>query len=121
MHFSDNPTSREYKTFTCNNCSYKADVFGVIQKDYNGTFETHVCLNCRNLIDCCTEDIKYRHNGGVDIEIEFIPIEPICLVCNKSDLIPWDAEMRKCTKCEGKMEITRLDLNIDQIGTINLI
>lgn len=120
MHILDNPKSREYKSFTCQSCGYKADVFGEIQKDYNGTFETHVCLNCKTLMDCCTEDVKFIDKDGIDIEIEFIPVEPRCLSCDKNDLILWDSDMCKCPKCEEKMKLTRLDLNLDDIGTIRI-
>ena len=111
-------TSREYKTYTCS-CGYKADVFGQKQKDFNGTFETHVCLNCRILIDCGTEDVKVK-----DIFLEdfyYYPVEPKCLCCDKSDLILWDVDLCKCPKCESKMSMTRLEINIDQIGTIKII
>jgi hypothetical protein len=111
-------TSREYKTYTCS-CGYKADVFGDKQKDFNGTFETHVCLNCRTLIDCGTEELEIK---GLSLKIyKYSPVVPKCLSCDKSDLILWDSESCKCPKCECKMSLTRLELNIDQIGTIKIL
>ncbi len=120
MHILDNPKSREYKSYTCKSCEYKADVFGEIQKDSNGKFETFVCLNCKTVIDCCTEDAENIFHGGLDIEVNFIPVEPHCLSCDKSDLIPWDSELCICPRCNGKMEQSRLEINIDQVGTIKI-
>jgi hypothetical protein len=118
---SDNPKSREYKTFTCKSCSYKADVFGEKQKDYNGTYETFVCLNCKILTDCETEDVILDEDGPADFFIHFAPTEPKCLCCDKSDLIPWNSNMCLCPKCNEKMELTRLEINVDQVGTVRII
>lgn len=111
------PKSREYKTYTCK-CGYKADVFGEKQKDFNGTFETHVCLNCRILIDCNTEDSIL--NGNFEAEVKFESVEPKCLSCDTNDVIKWDSDLKICPKCNGEMEQTRLELNVDQIGTIKI-
>lgn len=119
MHLlTENPKSREYKTFTCNSCSYKADVFGAIQKDHRGTFETFLCLNCRILLDTQTEDAKVEGDNFRDMVIRFSPIEPKYLCCDKSDLIKWDSQMCLCPKCSEKMELTRLEINVDQVGTV---
>jgi hypothetical protein len=122
MHLlTENPKSREYKTFTCNSCSYKADVFGAIQKDHRGTFETFVCLNCRILLDTQTEDAKIEGDNFRDMVIRFSPIESKCLCCDKLDLIKWDSETCLCPKCSEKMELTRLEINVDQVGTVRII
>jgi hypothetical protein len=106
-------TIQEYKTFTCS-CGYKADVFGQKQKDFSGTFDTHVCLNCKILIDCCTAEISLH-------DFKYHNIEPRCLCCDKGDLILWNVDMCRCPKCENKMNLTRLELNIDNVGTIKII
>jgi hypothetical protein len=120
MHYSEIPKSREYKSFTCKLCGYKADVFGEKQKEYHGTYETLVCLNCRILTDCCTEDSELISNGTIDFELKFTPAEPKCLNCDKSDLIEWDSNLCLCPKCNQKMNQTRLELNIDEVGTIRI-
>ncbi len=117
MNFLNRPLSREYRTYTCK-CGYTANVFGEKQESYQGLYETMVCLNCRILADTCTADTEVINNEN--LEIVFIPIDPHCLNCDKSDLIPWDAELCKCPKCESKMTVTRLDLNFDEIGTVKI-
>ena len=91
MHlFTENPKSREYKSFTCNSCSYKAEVFGEIQKDYRGTFESFVCMNCKILLDTQKETAKVEGDNYSDMFVHFTPIEPKCLCCDMSNLIKWD-------------------------------
>ena len=112
-----NSTSREYKTYTCN-CGYTADVFGTKEEEYYGTYETHVCLNCKILIECETvmSQIDKERNCFV-----YKPCIPTCLVCGLTDVILWNSKMCKCPKCEDKMDITRLELNIDGIETLKII
>lgn len=111
-------TSREYKTFTCK-CGYKADVFGAKQASYFGIYETHVCLNCRILIDI--ETAKFVSLNEQQDGFIYKPSTPMCLLCGKEDVILWNSEMCKCPKCEEKMELTRLELNIDGIDTVTII
>ena len=110
-------TSREYKTYYCK-CGYKADVFGVKQEEYYGTYETHVCLNCRILIEC--ETVKSEIDNERSCYV-YHQCTPICLVCGLSDVVLWNSEMCKCPKCETKMELTRLELDIDGIDNIKII
>ena len=112
-----NSNSREYTTYACN-CGYTADVFGTEEEAYYGTYETHVCLNCKILIECETviSEIDKKENCFV-----YHPCIPICLVCGLTDVILWDNEMCKCPKCEDKMNLTRLELNIDGIKTFRII
>ncbi|OYU82554.1 MAG: hypothetical protein CFE24_15115 [Flavobacterium sp. BFFFF2] len=112
-------TAREYKTYTCS-CGYKADVFGVKQKDTNGTYETHVCLKCKILVDCQTETVEFS-DDWLSLEHTHIPAEPRCLNCDTNEVILWDVNLCKCPKCESKMILTRLELNIDQVGTIKIL
>ena len=110
--------SREYKTFSCK-CGYKADVFGAKQESYFGVYETHVCLNCRILIDIETEKfVEFNEEQGCFI---YKPSIPICLLCGLEDVFLWNSEMCKCPKCEDKMDLTRLELNIDGIDNIKII
>jgi Zn finger protein HypA/HybF involved in hydrogenase expression len=98
---------------------YKAEVFGDIQESYQGVYESMVCLNCKILADTCTPDTKVTNNKN--LEIVFLPIEPHCLNCDKSDMIKWDSELCNCPKCESKMELTRMESNIDYVKTIKII
>jgi hypothetical protein len=110
-----------YKTYTCFSCNYKADVPGEIHKNYHGTYQTHVCLNCRILVDCCIENASHETTIENELEFTFTPCEPHCLNCDDSNLIEWNVEMCKCPKCENKMTITRLEHDGYQTSKIKII
>jgi len=118
IDFEEINFTREYKTFQCTQCGYKADVFGALQRSCTGAYNTHVCLNCRILIECEIEDANIDCGNNT---IEFTPVNPICFVCEKDDVIPWDSELCKCPKCESKMEMIRLELNIHSGDTIKML
>lgn len=121
LTFSENYEMPDYRTFKCSNCSYSADVVGFKQSDFNGTYETINCKNCKILIDSLTEE---------SICIDSIksiyllnPVSPVCYVCNESNNELWDIQTAKCPKCNCKMKITRLILkpNDNDIDDIKII
>ena len=110
--------SREYKTFTCIKCQYKADVFGTFDMQYNATFNTFKCNDCRILIECQTADLEYQNDAKGFKKTDKIPT---CMLCDGTNVELWDSEACECPKCFGKMEITRLILNIDRIEDVKII
>lgn len=110
--------SREYKTFTCTKCKYSADVFGKYDMQYNAAFNTFHCKDCHILIECQIADLECQFDTGEFKKIDKIPI---CMVCDGSNVALWDSTDCVCPKCFGKMEVTRLILNIDRIGDIKII
>jgi hypothetical protein len=64
----------------------------------------------------CLEEIFF-----IGIEILYKENEPLCMLCGKNDTIVWNSEMCKCPKCNGKMDLTRLELNINSVGKVKII
>ncbi len=110
--------SREYKTFTCTKCNYSADVFGDFDMQHNATFNTFKCKDCQILIECQTAELKYQADS---MEFKKTDKTPICMMCDGTNVELWDSEACECPKCFGKMEVTRLILNIDLIGDVKII
>lgn len=110
--------SREYKTFTCTICQYSANVFGTFDMQYNATFNTFNCKVCHILIECQTSDLEYQFDAK---EFKKSDKTPTCMMCNGTNVELWDSESCECPKCFGKMEVTRLILNIDRIGDVKII
>jgi|JI7StandDraft_1071085.scaffolds.fasta_scaffold314258_1 hypothetical protein len=109
-------TSFTYRTFTCTNCKYTADVFGEKQNDLFHLYETCKCENCKILIECITaesNDVDYNHE-------EFIytqqPVDPKCMVCDDTKVNVWDSKECKCPKCDSEMKTTRMILFVDSVG-----
>lgn len=107
----------EYKTYSCK-CGYHADVLGGKQEEYYGTIETHVCLSCKILIECETQEAVADFNL---MGYNYKKATPICMMCGEPNVILWDSKLCKCPKCEKEMEVTRLELNIEDVGTIKII
>jgi hypothetical protein len=116
MHEFDSHKVEEYKTYKCSNCSYSEDVSGEKRRTIEGIYETHVCLNCKCVIEVCLGESFF-----IDSEIFFKESEPLCMLCGKNDTIVWNSEMCKCPKCNGKMDLTRLELNIDSVGKVKIV
>lgn len=112
----DNGNVNLYKTYKCQTCEYSADVYGETIKTIQGVFETHVCLNCMCLIEVIIADRYFNELK----ELHFKETEPQCLLCGKLDTIKWNNHICKCPKCNGKMYLKRLELNIFNVGTIKL-
>jgi len=111
----------EFKTYKCNTCGYSADVYGEpVESLSGGILDTHVCLNCMHIIE--VEIAAFDGFETVDGETitNYKEATPVCLLCDKSDTIKWDKEICKCPKCNGKMELSRLDLFIYEVGTYKI-
>lgn len=108
----------EYKTYTCTSCQYCADVKGEEESDYFGICNTHVCLDCRILIECMIADSKFDKKT---VRINILHVDPVCMMCGKSNVILWDSEISKCPKCENKMELSRLELGGPDLKSIKIL
>ncbi len=111
----------EYRTYTCANCSYHADVAGFTQTDPDGTYITIACKNCNILIEAQSEKLSCLDLDSNCFILE--PMQPVCMRCNESNYESWDVHTTNCPKCDCKMELTRLvikpnDLDMDDIRII---
>lgn len=110
--------SKEYRTFTCTNCGYSADVFGKKDHIHNAAYNTHECLTCHILIESQISEIFLIQKS---FEIMETPIKPRCMMCDETNVKLWDSTKCECPKCKSKMELTRLELYVNGIQRIRII
>ncbi|MCH8819174.1 MAG: hypothetical protein IIB03_02510 [Acidobacteria bacterium] len=82
-------------SFSCERCSYYAEVSGGGDAGFEAATETMICNGCHALVD-----VMVARRGEPDKE--FIPVSPRCPNCRGDGVTPWERS-RPCPKCGSAM------------------
>jgi ribosomal protein L37AE/L43A len=93
-------------TYKCKKCGYSTMTSAGLDWGFLAVVETHICLNCKEVVDVLVGEQGKVFEKGKDKKAQFGSLKDFytCPECRGTAIEKWDADIRPCPKCDGRLE-----------------